>query len=54
MGPFDFLVRVMVTDIRPDVFHPNSKIKSKEIYEWVIKNFKDELSGIEDGKFYEI
>lgn len=52
-GIFDFLVRVMVTDIRPDVFHQIQKTKSDKIYEWVLSNFEDELNNIEDGKFLE-
>ena len=52
-GIFDFLLRVMVTDIRPDVFHQIQKTKSKKINEWVIDNYENELKAIEDGKFYE-
>ena len=52
-GIFDFLLRVMVTDIRPDVFHQIQKTKSKKINEWVINNYENELKAIEDGKFYE-
>jgi len=50
-GIFDFLVRVMVTDIRPDVFHQIQKTRSTQIYEWVLSNFEDELKDIENGEF---
>ncbi|QKF85226.1 competence protein, ComGF family [Campylobacter blaseri] len=50
-GIFDFLIRIMVTDIRPDVFHEIQKTKSKQINEWVLEKLRDELSDIEDGKF---
>lgn len=52
-GIFDFLLRVMVTDIRPDVFHQIQKTKSKKINEWVIQNYENELNQIDNGKFYE-
>lgn len=34
-GVFEFLSRVVVTDIRPDVFHHIQKSKSKELNEWI-------------------
>lgn len=52
-GIYDFLARVMVTDIRPDVFHHIQKNKNEKINEWVITKLENELSGIEDGKFFE-
>ncbi len=51
-GIFEFLRRVVVTDIRPDVFHQALKKKTKEINGWVLEKLKDSLIDIEDGKFY--
>lgn len=50
-GIFEFLRRIVVTDIRPDVFRKAIQKKSKEINSWVIEKLKDSLEPIENGKF---
>jgi putative hydrolase of HD superfamily len=52
-GIFEFLRRVVVTDIRPDVFHQALEKKTQEINIWVLEKLKESLDEIEDGKFYE-
>ncbi|MDR3346502.1 MAG: HD domain-containing protein, partial [Campylobacteraceae bacterium] len=52
-GIFEFLRRVVVTDIRPDVFHQALQKKTKEINVWVLSGLKDSLTSIEEGRFYE-
>lgn len=51
-GIFEFLRRVVVTDIRPDVFHKAIEKKEKEINNWVLDKLKDSLINIEKGAFY--
>jgi len=48
---FEFLRRVVVTDIRPDVFRNALQKKAKEINSWVIANLEKSLSEINDGIF---
>ncbi|QOG12950.1 HD domain-containing protein [Arcobacter sp. FWKO B] len=50
-GIFEFLRRVVVTDIRPDVFRNALQKKKKEINSWVIGKLKTSLSDIDDGNF---
>jgi len=50
-GIFEFLRRVVVTDIRPDVFRKALQKKSKEINSWVIEKLKNSLKDIDDGNF---
>ena len=50
-GIFEFLRRVVVTDIRPDVFHKALMQKKDEINSWVIKNLKDSIKDIDNGAF---
>jgi putative hydrolase of HD superfamily len=51
-GIFEFLRRVVVTDIRPDVFHQALKKKTREINVWVLERLKESLEKIENGEFY--
>ena len=51
-GIFEFLRRVVVTDIRPDVFRKALQKKEKEINVWVLSQLYDSLSDIEGGAFY--
>ncbi|MDR1460571.1 MAG: HD domain-containing protein [Campylobacteraceae bacterium] len=51
-GIFEFLRRVVVTDIRPDVFHQALKKKTQEINVWVLERLKESLDKIENGEFY--
>jgi len=50
-GIFEFLRRVIVTDIRPDVFRKALQKKEKEINKWVLTKLHDLLVDIEDGEF---
>ncbi len=50
-GIFEFLRRVVVTDIRPDVFHKALMQKKSEINSWVIKNLKDSIKDIDNSNF---
>lgn len=50
-GIFEFLRRVVVTDIRPDVFRKALQKKSKEINAWVIEKLRTSLEDIDGGNF---
>jgi putative hydrolases of HD superfamily len=50
-GIFEFLRRVVVTDIRPDVFRKALQKKSKEINTWVISKLSPSLESIDNGTF---
>jgi putative hydrolase of HD superfamily len=50
-GLFEFFRRVVVTDIRPDVFRKALKKKGKEINNWVIDKLSDSLKTIDKGNF---
>ena len=50
-GIFEFLRRVVVTDIRPDVFRNALQKRAKEINSWVIANLETSLKDIEGGVF---
>jgi len=50
-GIFEFLRRVVVTDIRPDVFRNALQKRAKEINSWVITNLENSISEIDNGLF---
>jgi len=50
-GIFEFLRRVVVTDIRPDVFRKALQKKGAEINQWVISKLGDSLKDIDNGNF---
>lgn len=50
-GIFEFLRRVVVTDIRPDVFRKALQKKSKEINAWVISKLSPSIQDIDNGSF---
>lgn len=50
-GIFEFLRRVVVTDIRPDVFRKALQKKSKEINAWVISKLSPSIKNIDNGNF---
>ncbi len=50
-GIFEFLRRVVVTDIRPDVFRKALKQKGKELNLWVINKLAPSLKDIDNGAF---
>lgn len=49
-GIFEFLQRVILTDIKPPVFHKMIARKGRELNEWVLKQLDLEVSDI-DGDF---
>jgi len=52
-GVFEFLRRVVVTDIRPDIFRVILKEKKDELNSWVLKQLEPYIDDIEDGAFLE-
>ncbi len=50
-GIFEFLRRVVVTDIRPDVFRKALKQKGKELNLWVVNKLAPSLKDIDNGVF---
>lgn len=52
-GIFEFFARVVVTDIRPDVFHQIQINKSKETQKWILENLRPLICDIDNGKFFE-
>ncbi len=51
VGIFELLRRVVVTDIRPDVFRKILQKKSKELNNWVLSKLEESIVNIEDGEF---
>ncbi len=52
-GIFEFLRRVVVTDIRPDVFRKALQKKGKEINSWVLNKLESTLLEIDNGSFFQ-
>ena len=52
-GIFEFLRRVVVTDIRPDVFRKALQKKGKEINAWVLHKLESSLVEIDNGSFFQ-
>ena len=50
-GIFEFLRRVVVTDIRPDVFRKALQQKGDEINKWVLSKLGNSLKDIDNGNF---
>jgi len=50
-GIFEFLSRVVVTDIRPDVFHQIQKQKKEQVNTWVLSMLENLVKDIEGGDF---
>jgi len=50
-GIFEFLRRVIVTDIRPDVFAKALQKKGSQINQWVISQLEDSLKDVDNGNF---
>lgn len=50
-GMFEFLRRVVVTDIRPDVFRKALQKKKTQINQWVISKLQASLEDIDNGIF---
>lgn len=51
-GIFEFLHRIVLTDIKPPVYHSLMKEKGEQINEWVLNELKGKLEGLKGG-FYE-
>ena len=50
-GIFEFLSRVIVTDIRPDVYHEMLRQKKEQIDSWVLSKLEPMIKDIDDGSF---
>jgi len=50
-GIFEFFRRIVVTDIRPDVFRVILKKKGAELNKWVVDKLGDSIKDIDDGNF---
>lgn len=48
-GIFEFFHRIVVTDIKPHVFHQMMEEKGPELNRWVIDRLEEELNGVPDG-----
>ncbi|MDR1784453.1 MAG: HD domain-containing protein [Endomicrobium sp.] len=48
-GIFEFFQRIMLTDLKPEVFREIMSKKEKEINKWVIKNLSDDLSALKEN-----
>ncbi|ASM37623.1 HD family hydrolase, possible ComGF family competence protein [Campylobacter sputorum bv. paraureolyticus LMG 11764] len=52
-GIFEFFSRVVVTDIRPDVFHQIWRSKKDEVNSWILKKLEPLIGDIDNGKFFQ-
>ncbi len=50
-GIFEFFRRIVVTDIRPDVFRVILKQKGEELNKWVVEKLGDSIKDIDGGNF---
>ncbi|HEA8110315.1 HD domain-containing protein [Campylobacter lari] len=50
-GIFEFLSRVVVTDIRPDVYHEILRTKNDQMSAWVLSKIAPMIQDIENGEF---
>lgn len=50
-GIFEFLSRVVVTDIRPDVFHYIQRTKKSEVNAWILDKLEPIIKDIDNGDF---
>ena len=48
-GLFEFLQRVLLTDLKPPVFHRLMQTKSKELNEWVLHQVDSDISAVPGG-----
>jgi putative hydrolase of HD superfamily len=51
-GIFEFFQRIMLTDLKPEIFHEIMSKKEKELNKWVIKNLSNDLAALK-GNFDE-
>lgn len=50
-GIFEFLHRIILTDIKPPIYHSLMKEKGEQINKWVLNELKGQLEGIKGGFF---
>lgn len=50
-GIFEFLHRVVLTDIKPPIYHKLMSEKGSQINEWVLNQLKGQLEGLKGGFF---
>ncbi len=50
-GIFEFFHRIIVTDIKPPIYHKLVKRKGKQLNEWVLSELEDVLGSISGGFF---
>ena len=48
-GIFEFLHRVVLTDIKPPIYHRLMREKGDQINAWVLEQLKGQISGIKGG-----
>ncbi|MBM4241946.1 MAG: HAD family hydrolase, partial [Euryarchaeota archaeon] len=48
-GMFEFLHRVVLTDIKPPVFHRMMREKRAKLNEYVLGELEDEIRGLDEG-----
>ncbi|AKL98272.1 HD domain-containing protein [Endomicrobium proavitum] len=48
-GIFEFFQRIMLTDLKPEVFHELMSKKEKELHKWVVENLDEDLSALGGG-----
>ena len=48
-GIFEFLHRIILTDIKPPVFHRMMREKGRELNGWVLEKLRPEMSGLRGG-----
>jgi putative hydrolase of HD superfamily len=48
-GIFEFFQRIMLTDLKPEVFREIMSKKEKELNKWVLENFKSDLEALPCG-----
>ena len=48
-GIFEFLQRIILTDIKPPVFHKMMREKGDELNEWVLERLGPEIAGVKGG-----
>lgn len=48
-GIFEFFQRIMLTDLKPEVFHELMSKKEKELNKWVMENLEKDLDALQHG-----
>ncbi|MCL2143993.1 MAG: HD domain-containing protein [Endomicrobia bacterium] len=48
-GIFEFFQRIMLTDLKPEVFHELMSKKEKELNKWVMENLENDLNALRHG-----